>query len=113
MPTKHELEKLVKILKEETAKLQKVNKQRFDSLKDLEQRTRIQGVQLSLLFEVLKHDRRHSGFAQLVQMLGRITQFWQNKPMSKLEEQIRGMEETGLLNLEDIEDDENLPPFLR
>jgi hypothetical protein len=42
-----------------------------------------------------------------------MTQFWNNKPMSKLEEQIRGMEETGQLNLEDIEDDENLPPFLR
>lgn len=113
MPTKDDQEKLIKLLKEETAKLQKVNKQRFDSLKDLEQRTKIQGVQLSLFYEVLKHDRRHSAFAQLVQMLGRIAEFWSNKPMSKLEEQIRGMEETGYINLEDIEDDENLPPFLR
>jgi len=113
VPTKDDQEKLIKLLKEETAKLQKVNKQRFDNLKGLEQKTKIQGVQLSLFFEVLKHDRRHSGFAQLVQMLGRVTQFWSNKPMSKLEEQIRSMEETGMINLEDIEDDEDLPPFMR
>jgi hypothetical protein len=113
MPTKMELEKLIKMLKEEVAKLQKVNKQRFDRMKELEDRMKVKGLQLSLLFEVLAHDRRHRGFAQLVQILGSITQFWNNKPMSKLEEQIRGMEETGQLNLEDIEDDENLPPFLR
>ena len=112
MPNKIELEKLVRLLKEETANLQKVNKQRFDNLKELERRAKIQGIQLSLLFEVLKHDRRHSGFVQLVQMLGRVSQFWSNKPMSKLEEQIRSMEETGMINLEDIEDDEDLPPFL-
>jgi len=35
MPTKMELEKLIKVLKEETAKLQKVNKQRFDRMKEL------------------------------------------------------------------------------
>jgi|TARA_R100000234_G_scaffold71030_1_gene43639 hypothetical protein len=112
MATKVELEKLLKILKEETAKLQKVNKQRFDRIKELEERMKIQGIQLSLFFEVLGQDRRHRGFAQLVQMLGRLTQFWHNKPMSKLEEQIRGMEENGLLNLEDIDEDD-VPPFLR
>ena len=111
--TKFEMHKLIKLLKEDTAKLKKVNKQRFDSQKDLENRIRTQGIQLSLLYEVLQHDRRHSGFVQLVQMLGTRTQFWKDKPMSRLEEQIRGMEETGYINLEDIEDDENLPPFMR
>mgnify|MGYP003117424612 CR=1 FL=1 len=113
MATKLELEKMIKLLKEETGKLQKVNKQRFDRVKELEERMKIQGMQLSLLFEVLGHDRKHRGFVQLIQMLGRLTQFWNNKPMSKLEEQIRGMEETGLINLEDIEEDEDIPPFLR
>jgi len=43
-------------------------------------------------------------------MLGRTKKFWNNKPMNRLEEQIRDMEETGLL---DFEDDDDLPPFLK
>ena len=36
MPTKDDLQKMVKLLKEETAKLQRVNKQRFDRIIELE-----------------------------------------------------------------------------
>lgn len=111
MPTKDELQKMVKLLKEETAKLQKVNKQRFDRLLELEERMNIQSMQLALLFETLKFDSRHSGFSSLVMMLGRTKKFWNNKPMNRLEEQIRDMEETGLLDFED--DDDDLPPFLK
>lgn len=110
MPTKDDLEKMVKLLKEETAKLQKVNKQRFDRTAELEDRLNVQSMQLALLFETLKFDSRHSGFASLVMMLGRTKKFW-NKPMSKLEEEIKEMEETGLLDFED--DDDDLPPFLK
>ena len=107
MPTKDEQEKLIKLLKEETAKLQKVNKQRFDRLSELEDTLKVRGLQLSLLFEVLNHDARHRGFAQLVQILGKMRQFWANKPVNKLEQQIRDMEENGLLNLEDQQDDDD------
>ena len=110
MPTKDDLEKMVKVLKEETAKLQKVNKQRFDRTAELEDRLNVQSMQLALLFETLKFDSRHSGFASLVMMLGRTKKFW-NKPMNKLEEEIKEMEETGLLDFED--DDDDLPPFLK
>ena len=110
MPTKDDLEKMVKLLKEETAKLQKVNKQRFDRTAELEDRLNVQSMQLALLFETLKFDSRHSGFASLVMMLGRTKKFW-NKSMNKLEEEIKEMEETGLLDFED--DDDDLPPFLK
>ena len=106
MPTKDEQEKLIRILTEETAKLQRVNKQRFDRITELEDSLKVQGVQLSLFFEVLKNDIRHRGFAQLVQILGRMRQFWRNKPMNKLEEQIRNMEENGLLFFEETKDDD-------
>ncbi len=108
MPTKVELQKMNKLLQEETAKLQKVNKQRFERTRELEERLNIQSMQLALLFESLKYDSRHSGFASLVMMLGRSKKFW-TKPQSKLEEEIRDMEETGLLDFEGDEDD--LPPF--
>ena len=111
MATKDELQKMVKLLKEETAKLQKVNKQRFDRMRDLEDRISIQSMQLALLFEALKFDSRHSGFSSLVMMLGRTKNFWNDKPMNKLEKEIRDMEEIGLLDFED--DDEDLPPFLK
>ena len=108
MPTKDEQEKLIKILKEETAKLQRVNKQRFDRIIELEDSFRIQNLLLSLLFEVLKHDARHKGFISLVQMLGRIRSFWKNKPINKLEQQIKEMEENGLLFFEENERDDDI-----
>lgn len=107
MPTKDEQEKLIKILKEETAKLQRVNKQRFDRIIELEDSLRIQNLQLSLLFEVLRHDGRHKGFISIVQMLGRIKSFWKNKPINKMEEQIKEMEENGLLYFEENERDDD------
>ena len=110
MPTKDDLEKMLKLLKEETAKLQKVNKQRFDRTVEMEEKINIQSMQLALLFETLKFDSRHSGFASLVMMLGRTRKFWDKKPMNRLEEEIKQMEETGLL---DFEDDEDFPPFLK
>tara|TARA_A100001391_G_C5060968_1_gene276042 strand:+ start:1311 stop:1664 length:354 start_codon:yes stop_codon:yes gene_type:complete len=105
LPTKDEQEKLIKVLKEETAKLQKVNKQRFDRITELEEIAKIQNLQLSLMFEVLKHDGRHKGFISLVQVLGAMKSFWKNKPVNKLEQQIREMEENGLLFFQDEDDD--------
>ena len=113
MPTKDDLQKMVKLLKEETAKLQKVNKQRFERAVELEEKVNIQSMQLALLFETLKFDSRHSGFASLVMMLGRTKKFWDNKPMNELEEQIKEMEETGMLDFEEEDDDDDFPPFLR
>ena len=83
MPTKDDLQKMVKLLKEETAKLQKVNKQRFERAVELEEKLNIQSMQLALLFETLKCDSRHSGFASLVLMLGRTKKFWDNKEKLK------------------------------
>ena len=119
MPTKDELQKMVKLLKEETAKLQKVNKQRFDRIAELEEQLKIQGLQLALLFEVLRYDSKHKGFSQLVMMLGRIRKFWKReRPLNRIEQQIRDMEQKGLFNFE-IEDDDDIdglddfkfPPF--
>ena len=46
-------------------------------------------------------------------MLGRTKKFWDNKPMNELEEQIKEMEETGMLDFEEEDDDDDFPPFLR
>ena len=110
MPTKDDQKKLIKLLKEESAKLRKVNQQRFDRIVAMEEKLNVQSMQLALLFETLKFDSRHSGFASLIMLLGRTVKFWNNKPMNKLEEEIKQMEETGEL---DFEDDEDFPPFLR
>jgi len=104
--TKDEQIKMIKLLREETAKLQKVNKQRFDRIGDLEDTLRIQNLQLSLMFEVLKNDNRHRGFISLVQVLGSLKNFWKNKPINKLEQQIREMEENGLLFFDEMRDDD-------
>jgi len=111
MSTKQELEKILKLLKEETAKLHKVNKQRFNRIGELEERVKVQALQLSLFFEVLKLDPRHSGFAQIVFMLGNFKSFWKNKSTNTIEKQIKEMEENGLFDIDD--DDIDLPPFLR
>ena len=114
MSTKQELEKILKLLKEETAKLHKVNKQRFNRIGELEERVKVQALQLSLFFEVLKLDPRHSGFAQIVFMLGNIKSFWKNKSTNTIEKQIKEMEENGLFDIdEDNDDDIDFPPFLR
>lgn len=101
MTTKNELEKTLKILKEETAKLQKVNKQRYNRIMELEERIGIHELQLTLLFEHLKLDARHRGFAQIVQILPSMKQFWKNKPMSKIEQTIKDMEAKGIFDFDE------------
>ena len=103
MPTKDDLEKTLKILKEETAKLQKVNKQRYDRIMELEERGGIYELQLTLLFEHLRNDIRNRGFAQIVQMLPNMRQFWRNKPLSKIEQTIKDMEEKGIFDFDEDE----------
>jgi len=108
LSTKGELEKIVRLLKEETAKLQEVNKQRFDRITELEEKLKIQGLQLALLFETLRYDSRHKGFAQLVMMLGRMPRFWKSpKPLNAIEEQIKEMEQRGLFNFDNEDDDDD------
>ena len=101
MSTKEELEKMVKLLKEEAGKLQKVNKQRYDRILELEGRTAIYELQLTLLFEHLKSDVRNRGFAQIIQILPSMKPFWRNKPMSKIEQTIKDMEERGIFDFEE------------
>ena len=105
------------MFKEENFKLQGINKQRFDRIAELEEQIKIQGLQLALLFEVLRYDSRHKGFSQLVMMLGKIRKFWKgSKPLNRIEQQIRDMEQKGLFNFDDDEDYDSfdnfrLPPF--
>ena len=108
LSTKEELERELKILKEEKSKLEKSNKNRFDTIASLEKTIKIQNFQLSLLFEHLSHDMRHKGFANVVRMLGGMKGFWDNKPMSVIEKEIKELDETkGLLDFlrNDDEDD--------
>ena len=113
--TKEELERELRTLKEEKGKLEKSNKNRFETIANLEKTIKIQNFQLSLLFEHLSHDVRHKGFANVVRMLGGMKGFWDNKPMSAIEKQIKDLDEpTGLLDfLRDIDDDDDPPPFFR
>ena len=114
MGTKEELEKMIAMFKEQTLRLQKINKQRFERIAELEEQIKIQSLQLGLLFEVLRYDSRHKGFSQLVMMLGKIRKFWkEEKPLNRIEQQIRDMEQKGLFNfIEDEEDDDfEFPPF--
>ena len=112
MSTKEELQKMVAMFKEQTLRLQKINKQRFDRIAELEEQIKIQGLQLGLLFEVLRYDSRHKGFSQLVMMLGKIRRFWRGeKPLNRIEQQIRDMEQKGLFNFIEDEDDDSFPPF--
>ena len=101
MTTKDELERTLKILKEETAKLQKLNKQRYDRVLELEELLGIHELQLTLLFEHLKSDVRHRGFAQIVQLLPSMKQFWRNKPLTKIEQTIKDMEAKGIFDFGD------------
>ena len=119
MTNKEELEKMVAMFKEQLNKSQNINKQRFDRIAELEEQLKIQGLQLALLFEVLRYDSKHKGFSQLVMMLGRIRKFWKReRPLNRIEQQIRDMEQKGLFNFE-IEDDDDtgglddfkFPPF--
>jgi len=113
MSTKQELEKILKLLKEETARLNKLNKKKFQRIGELEERVKIQSVQLSLFFEALKLDSRHRGFAQIVFMLGSFKNFRNNKSINAIERQVQEMEENGMFDNDDDDDDDNFPPFLR
>jgi len=101
MATKEDLERTLKILREETAKLQKVNKQRYDRILELEELLGIHEIQLTLLFEHLKSDIKHRGFAQIVQILPSMKQFWRNKPLTKIEQTIKDMEAKGIFDFDD------------
>ena len=113
LSTKDELERQVRMLKEENSKLENANKTRFDTIANLEKTIKIQNFQLSLLFEHLSHDTRHKGFANVVRMLGGLKGFWDNKPMSVIEKEISELDQTtGLLDfLRDSADDDDFPPF--
>jgi len=104
MATKEDLERTLKILREETAKLQKVNKQRYDRILELEELLGIHEIQLTLLFEHLKSDIKHRGFAQIVQILPSMKQFWRNKPLTKIEQTIKDMEAKGIFDFDDDDD---------
>ena len=114
MSTKDELERQVRILKEENGKLEKANRSRFDTIANLEKTIKIQNFQLSLLFEHLSHDVRHRGFANVVRMLGGLKGFWDNKPMSVIEKQIRELDATkGLFDFLKDDDDDDPQFFVR
>ena len=59
---------------------------------ELEERGGIYELQLTLLFEHLKNDVRNRGFAQIVQMLPNMRQFWRTKPLSKIEQTIKDLD---------------------
>lgn len=112
MSTKDELERQVRMLKEENGKLEKANKSRFDTIANLEKTIKIQNFQLSLLFEHLSHDVRHKGFANVVRMLSGLKGFWNDKPMSVIEKHIRELDETkGLFDFLKDDDDDDDPQF--
>ena len=107
MATKEELEKMITMFKEQLNRSQNTNKQRFEVIAELEEQVKIQGLQLALMFEVLRYDQKHKGFSQLVMMLGRIRKFWRReRPLNRIEQQIRDMEQKGLFDFDTDEDED-------